>query len=129
MLFAALGFFLVVGLASYSYLASEGFATFSKNAVAVVTVQGVIEDASDIVRSLDGSPKNDGVRAVVLRVDSPGGGVAPSQEIYGAVERVRERKPIVASLGRRGGLRAATTSPAPATRSSPIPARSPARSA
>ncbi len=98
-LFAALGFFLIVGLASYTYLASEGFATFSKNAVAVVTVQGVIEDASDIVRSLDGLTDNEGVRAVVLRVDSPGGGVAPSQEIYGAIERVRERKPVVASLG------------------------------
>jgi protease-4 len=98
-LFAALGFFLIVGLASYTYLASEGFATFSKNAVAVVTVQGVIEDASDIVRSLDGLTDNEGVRAVVLRVDSPGGGVAPSQEIYGAIERVREHKPVVASLG------------------------------
>ena len=43
--------------------------------------------------------KNDGVRAVVLRVDSPGGGVAPSQEIYDAVLRVREKKPVVASLG------------------------------
>jgi protease-4 len=98
-LLAALGFFVIVGLASYSYLASGGFAAFSKNAVAVVTVQGVIEDASDIVRSLDGLTENDGVRAVVLRVDSPGGGVAPSQEIYGAIERVRERKPVVASLG------------------------------
>src|SRR6476659_4684975 len=98
-LFAALGFFLIVGLASYTYLASEGFATFSKNAVAVVTVQGVIEDASDIVRSLDGLTDNEGVRAVVLRVDSPGGGVAPSQEIYGAIERVREHKPVVDSLG------------------------------
>jgi protease-4 len=98
-LFAALGFFLIVGLASYSYLVTEGFATFSKNAVAVVSVQGVIEDASEIVRSLDALTDNDGVRAVVLRVDSPGGGVAPSQEIYGAIERVRERKPVVASLG------------------------------
>ncbi|MET0152462.1 MAG: signal peptide peptidase SppA [Candidatus Binatia bacterium] len=98
-LLAALGFFVIVGLASYSYLANEGLAMLSKRAVAVVTVQGVIEDASDIVRSLDRLAENDGVRAVVLRVDSPGGGVAPSQEIYGAVERVRERKPVVASLG------------------------------
>jgi protease-4 len=98
-LLAALGFFVIVGVASYSYLAHEGLAMLSKRAVAVVTVQGVIEDASDIVRSLDRLAENDGIRAVVLRVDSPGGGVAPSQEIYGAVERVRERKPIVASLG------------------------------
>ncbi len=73
--------------------------SLSKQAVAVVTVQGVIEDASDIVEALDRLAENDGVRAVVLRVDSPGGAVAPSQEIYDAVERVRERKPVVASLG------------------------------
>jgi len=36
---------------------------------------------------------------VVLRIDSPGGAVAPSQEIYDEVGRVRERKPVIASLG------------------------------
>src|SRR5262249_36762765 len=36
---------------------------------------------------------------VVLRIDSPGGAVAPSQELYDAVWRVREKKPVVASLG------------------------------
>ena len=72
---------------------------FEKNAVAVVSVEGVIENSDDIVQTLDRLGKNDGVRAVVLRVDSPGGGVAPSQEIYDAVWRVRAKKPIVASLG------------------------------
>lgn len=96
---AAIGFVVVVALAVYSYLKSEGLALLAKNAVAVVTVEGVIDDSRETVRALDRLAKNQGVRAVVLRIDSPGGGVAPSQELYDAVGRVRERKPVIASLG------------------------------
>ncbi|HSD11906.1 MAG TPA: signal peptide peptidase SppA [Candidatus Binatia bacterium] len=96
---SAFGFVVIVALAAFSYLRSEGIALLEKNAVAVVSVEGVIEDSRDTVRALDRLAKNDAVRAVVLRVNSPGGGVAPSQEIYGAVLRVREKKPIVGSLG------------------------------
>ena len=70
----------------------------AENAVGVVKVEGVIDDAEKIVAMLDDLGSNDDVRAVVLRVNSPGGAVAPSQEIYDAVFRVREKKPIVASL-------------------------------
>jgi protease IV len=96
---AAFGFVAIVSLAIFSYMKSEGIALLEKNAVAVVTVEGVIEDSRDTVRTLDRLAKNDAVRAVVLRVDSPGGGVAPSQEIYAAILRMRDKKPIVASLG------------------------------
>jgi len=97
---AAFGFFAIVALVLYAHFSSEGgIGVFGKNAVAVVSVEGVIESSDDIVKTLDRLQKNDGIRAVVLRVDSPGGGVAPSQEIYDAVWRLREKKPIVASLG------------------------------
>lgn len=96
---AAIAFFVVLALASYAYLKNEGLALLSHDAVGVVTVKGVIEDARDTVRTLDRLGRNAGVRAVVLRVDSPGGSVAPSQEIYDAVRRVAAKKPIIASLG------------------------------
>ena len=96
---AAFGFFVIVALAAYAYLTSEGPGLLEKDAVAIVTVEGVIEDSRDTVRTLDRLADNKSVRAVVLRVDSPGGGVAPSQEIYDAVLRVHDKKPIVASLG------------------------------
>ena len=68
--------------------------------VAVVEVQGVIVDADTIVRELREHADNPAVRAVVLRVNSPGGVVAPTQEIFSAVQRVRQSgKPVVASLG------------------------------
>jgi protease-4 len=39
------------------------------------------------------------VRAVVLRIDSPGGGVVPTQEIYAEIERLKKRKLVFASMG------------------------------
>lgn len=99
LLLSALGFFVIVGTAAYAYLSSEGWALLERNAVAVVTVTGEIRESRETVRTLDRLATNSGVRAVVLRVDSPGGGVAPSQEIYDAVARVGKRKPIIASLG------------------------------
>jgi protease-4 len=96
---AAFGFFAIVGLGLYAHFSGDGAGLFEKNAVAVVTVEGVIDTSDDIVKTLDRLGKNDAIRAVVLRVDSPGGGVAPSQEIYDAVLRLREKKPVVASLG------------------------------
>ena len=71
----------------------------SRYAVAVVQLNGVIEDSSDIVRELYKKAHDDSVKAIVLRIDSPGGAVAPSQDIYDAVMHLKARKPIVASMG------------------------------
>jgi protease IV len=75
--------------------------------VAVVEVEGVIGvgadrglDTESIIRTLGEYRDDPSVRAVVLRIDSPGGVVAPTQEIFTAVRRLREaKKPVVASLG------------------------------
>ncbi len=75
--------------------------------VAVVEVEGVIGadsgrglDTDGIIRVLGEYRDDAAVRAVVLRINSPGGVVAPTQEIFNAVRRLREaKKPVVASLG------------------------------
>ena len=69
------------------------------NTLAVVEVRGVISDAADTIEALDRLRQQDATVGVVLRIDSPGGAVAPSQEMYDAVWRLRARKPVVASLG------------------------------
>jgi len=67
--------------------------------VAIVELEGVIIDADAVVRELREHQDNPAVRAVVLRVNSPGGVVAPTQEIFTAVQRLRRaKKPVVASL-------------------------------
>ena len=68
--------------------------------VAVVELEGIILQADSVVRELNEHRDNPSVRAVVIRVNSPGGVVAPTQEIYSAIQRLRKSgKPVVASMG------------------------------
>jgi protease-4 len=68
--------------------------------VAVVEVEGMILDVEDVLRDLKGYRDNPAVRAVVVRINSPGGVVGPTQEVHQAIVRLREAgKPVVASLG------------------------------
>lgn len=94
---AALGFFVIVAAALAAYVYPEGMV--GENAVAVVLVEGTIHDSKETVEALDRVAKNEAIHAVVMRIDSPGGGVAPSQEIHDAVMRLREKKPVIASFG------------------------------
>lgn len=68
--------------------------------VAVVELDGPIVDVDELVRELRAHRDNPLVKAVVIRINSPGGVVAPTQELHAALTRVRESgKPVVASLG------------------------------
>lgn len=68
--------------------------------VGLVEITGGIEDPAPTVDQLDRMERDSSVRAVVVRLDSPGGGVAASQEIYEAIRKLRdEGKPVVASMG------------------------------
>jgi len=68
--------------------------------VAVVELDGPIVDVDEVVRELRAHRDNPLVKAVVIRINSPGGVVAPTQELHAALTRVRESgKPVVASLG------------------------------
>ena len=91
-------FVLTAFLLSYFGGGQSGAGLWSE-AVGVIEVRGVITDADKIVDSIRRFAKADHVRAVVLRVESPGGGVTPSQEIYRELTRLREKKPVIASLG------------------------------
>lgn len=67
--------------------------------VAIVRVAGTILSSSGTIEELIKYRKNSSVKAVVLRVNSPGGAVAPSQEIYEEIRKLGREKPVVASLG------------------------------
>lgn len=67
--------------------------------VGLVEVSGVIIDSRETVKQLNECRKNDEVKAVVLRIDSPGGVVGPSQEIYAEVKRLGAKKKVVVSMG------------------------------
>jgi len=71
----------------------------SGEGVGLVEVKGVIVDGQDTVRQLRALKKDKRVKAVVLRVDSPGGVVGPSQEISAQVREVAKVKKVVVSMG------------------------------
>jgi len=70
-----------------------------KEGVGLIEVKGMILDSKETNRQLRYFLKQDSVKAVVLRVDSPGGIVAPSQEIYAEVKKFAARKKIIVSMG------------------------------
>jgi protease IV len=67
--------------------------------VGLVEVKGVIVDGQDTVRQLRALKKDTRVKAVVLRVDSPGGVVGPSQVISAQVRELAKVKKVVVSMG------------------------------
>lgn len=68
--------------------------------VAVIPIEGEIVEAREVLDALKKHAGNDTVKAIVIRINSPGGAIAPSQEIYSAIRRTRSDsgKPIVASF-------------------------------
>lgn len=71
----------------------------SPGRIALVRIEGPILDSRDSVEEIKGYAEDSSIKAIVLRVDSPGGAVAPSQEIYAEVKRAVEKKQVVASMG------------------------------
>jgi protease-4 len=72
----------------------------SSNSIAVIDVSGVILDADKVDKQIRAFGDDSNVKAIILHIDSPGGGAAASQEIYHEVLSVRAetKKPIVASI-------------------------------
>ncbi len=68
--------------------------------IAVVELEGVIWKARPVVRQFKRWKKDKSIKAIVFRINSPGGGIAASQEIYETVKRVRDSgKPVIVSMG------------------------------
>jgi protease-4 len=98
--------FTLVGLAMRGSRGTE-FAGFGDR-IGVIDVEGVIIDPRTVVKQLREFRRDDSIRAIILHVNTPGGGAAASQEIYSEVRRIRDekKKKIVASietLGASGG--------------------------
>ncbi|MBF0200613.1 MAG: signal peptide peptidase SppA [Desulfamplus sp.] len=67
--------------------------------VGVIELNGIILSSKDVIAHLKTFRESSDIKAIVIRIDSPGGGVAPSQEIYREIMKTRKEKTVVASLG------------------------------
>jgi len=70
----------------------------SSNHVAVMEITGIITGSTHIVRELEKYRDSKSTKALVIRVNSPGGLVAPSQEIYDALKKTDAKVPVIISM-------------------------------
>jgi protease-4 len=72
----------------------------SNSEIALVHVNGMLMDSTKIVRQLSKYRRDPKIKAIIVRIDSPGGAVAPAQEIYDEINKIKDANKIVyASLG------------------------------
>lgn len=90
-------FFLLLLAVLNHFQGGEKFALGDK--VAIIEVEGMIVSADKTIERLQVAEEDASVKAVVLRIDSPGGGVGPSQEIHAEVVKLVQAKPVVVSMG------------------------------
>ena len=98
--FIFLGF---VGLALVSSkMLNAGFSDIRgshKGNIGIVEVLGPILSSKKIIEEIRTFRENEDIKAIIIRVDSPGGGIGPSQEIYRELIKTRAQKQVIASMG------------------------------
>lgn len=84
-------------------LKADGFSDLVSDAgdgkVGVVEIDGLISESKDIIALIKRFRENDAIKAIVIRINSPGGVIGPSQEIYREIRKTTQEKKIVASMG------------------------------
>jgi protease IV len=101
----ALGVFILVvfvGVFFYAYFTggeSKVISMLAGDGIGVLQVEGTIDNSRELSDELRRFREAPWIKAVVVRIDSPGGAVAPTQEIVEEIQRTRKKKPLIASLG------------------------------
>ncbi len=94
--------FLFVSVFFFTYLTggeTQLLTLMGGDGVGVVVLEGTIDESRGTIQSLKQFRDSDRIKGVVIRIDSPGGGVVPTQEIYEEIGKLKKKKPVFASLG------------------------------
>lgn len=91
----------LVGI-GFGFVLSRGDGLGSGDKVAVLRIIDIIIDSQTYLDSLSAIRKDKRVKAVVVRINSPGGAVGPSQEIFSEIKKLRDTMPVIASMGAIG---------------------------
>jgi protease-4 len=90
---------LLGSIAWFSHVRGREVGPMFGEKVGVLEVKGVIANVQPTIDELAKFRDDGSIKAVVLRIDSPGGGVSPSQELYQEIKRTVRQKPVVVSMG------------------------------
>jgi protease-4 len=95
----AIGAVMIMSVSALFFFGTRDSAFEFGEKIGVVEITGVIADPKPTILQLKRFRENRDVKAIVLRIDSPGGGVGPSQEIYAEVKKTTPTKKVVVSMG------------------------------
>jgi len=99
-LVSILGLIFVISFAAGRWGLFEGSGiSLSNDKIAVISIQGVLTSSAETIREFKKYEEDEDVKALVLRIDSPGGTVVAAQEIYEEIQKLRENKVVLASMG------------------------------
>lgn len=100
-IFAILCGSFLAGVLTYLFVGGEeaGAGWFGEKGVGVVTVEGPILSSKEIIEDIERFRDDEDIASAVVRIESPGGLVAASQEILEAMKELGKKKPVVASMG------------------------------
>lgn len=98
-IFIIFAFYTVSNLKSASKLSGESLISGENAPIAVVEIEGVIMESKKTIKKLLMVEKDEKIKAIIVRIDSPGGAVGPTQEIYEEIRRIDKKKPVYASFG------------------------------
>ncbi len=99
-LLSILGFIFLISFVAGRWGLFEGSGiSLSNNKIAVISIQGVLTSSTETIREFKKYEEDKDVKALVLRIDSPGGTVVAAQEIYEEIHKLRENKVVLASMG------------------------------
>lgn len=98
-IFIIFAFYTVSQLKQTSDMSSDWMSSEKNAAIAVIPVEGEIRESRKVIEMLLDAEKDKKIKVIIIRVDSPGGAVGYTQEIYEEIRRIDEKKPIYSSFG------------------------------
>lgn len=105
MVMASLGTLMFLGVVALVFVSSrvmdvgQAYTGLSGGNIGVIEVTGPIFTSKEVIEDIRSFREDEDIKAIVVRIDSPGGGVGPAQEIYRELMKTRRDKQVVASMG------------------------------
>ncbi len=99
LIFSSILAIVIIGTSLLFTLGSPNANFDFREKVGIIEIKGVISDSKDIIAHLKQFREDDSIKSIVLRIDSPGGGVGPSQEIFREVRKTIVQKKVITSMG------------------------------
>jgi protease-4 len=97
-LFVILGLFLLLAVISIILVVLQKSMPMGDR-IALIRIEGLIADSKEATEDIKEYVRNPSIKAIVLRIDSPGGAVGPAQEIYEEVRKAVAKKKVIVSMG------------------------------